>query len=207
MGQEELFAREHLEPQLMPGELARLKEECLTCTICKLSKSRTKTVFGVGAENRPPVAFVGEGPGRNEDAEGVPFVGKAGRLLDKMIVAMGLSREAVYICNVVNCRPPENRTPEPDEIAACSRFLTGQLQAVQPRVIVALGATAAHVLVGGKKPVGDLRRIWHEWRGIPLRVSYHPAFLLRNPDQKRDSWEDLQAVMKKLGDHVVAAIG
>jgi DNA polymerase len=141
---------------------------------------------------------VGEGPGFHEDQQGEPFVGAAGRLLDKMVSAMGLSRDAVYVCNVVKCRPPENRTPLADESAACARFLDGQLGAIRPKVIVALGRCAAERL-GCAEAGRSWRGSWGEYQGVPVMPTYHPAFLLRSPEMKRPVWEDLQKVMERLG--------
>jgi DNA polymerase len=155
-------------------------------------------VFGSGKPSKPRIAFVGEAPGKNEDETGEPFIGKAGILLDSMISAMKLKRDDLYICNVVNCRPPENRTPYPDEVVACSPFLFGQLRAVEPECIVALGASAARALLRAKRSIKDMRGKWHDWEGIPLRVTFHPAFLLRDPQKKREAWGDLQEVMAKL---------
>jgi DNA polymerase len=143
--------------------------------------------------------FVGEGPGADEDAQGLPFVGKAGQLLNNMIGAMGLKREEVYIANVVKCRPPQNRTPEPDEANTCSPFLFKQIDAIRPEVIVALGATAATYLLGQRQPLAGLRGRVHSWRGSKLIVTYHPAFLLRDPRQKKEAWADLQIAMRELG--------
>jgi DNA polymerase len=143
--------------------------------------------------------FVGEGPGADEDAQGLPFVGKAGQLLNNMIGAMGLQREEVYIANIVKCRPPGNRVPEPVEANTCSQFLLRQMDVVQPQVVVALGATAATYLLGVKQSLSSLRGRWHECRGAKLVVTYHPAFLLRDPRQKAEAWKDLQMVMAELG--------
>lgn len=156
-------------------------------------------VFGVGNAVRPKVLFVGEGPGADEDVQGEPFIGKAGKLLDGMLGAMGLSRDQVYICNVVGCRPPENRKPKDDEIEACREFLNGQIRAVRPAAIVVLGATAVQALLKTKKGIGSMREKWHDWEGIPLRATYHPAYLLRDRSKKREAWMDLQAVMAKVG--------
>lgn len=178
--------------------LGAISAEVASCTRCRLHEGRTKTVFGVGnAEAR--LCFVGEGPGRDEDLTGEPFVGRAGQLLDKMIAAMGLSRADVYICNVVKCRPPENRTPLPDESATCSPFLDRQLEVLVPEVIVALGASAARQLLSTTQPMSRLRGRFHEWRGIPVMPTFHPAYLLRNEEAKRPVWEDLQQVMQRLG--------
>ena len=143
--------------------------------------------------------FVGEGPGADEDAQGLPFVGKAGQLLNNMIAAMGLARTDVYIANIVKCRPPNNRVPEPIEANTCSQFLLRQIDIVQPEVIVALGATAAMYLLGVKQSLSSLRGRWHTCRGAKLAVTYHPAFLLRDPRQKAEAWKDLQMVMGQLG--------
>ena len=168
------------------------------CTRCKLCTARKSIVFGVG-NPRAELVFVGEGPGAEEDAQGVPFVGAAGQLLTKMIEAMGLQRDDVYICNVVKCRPPGNRVPELDEIAACEPFLRGQLAAVQPKVLVGLGKTAVQVLLRQELPISQVRGGWREYAGIPLMPTYHPAYLLRSPAAKKDAWEDLKKVMKLLG--------
>jgi DNA polymerase len=176
--------------------LAQLEEEVRTCTRCALHEARTQTVFARG-NPESPVVFVGEGPGQEEDLQGSPFVGPAGQLLDKMIAAMGFSRDDVYICNVVKCRPPNNRTPLPEEGAACSPFLTGQLEAVAPRVLVALGRCAAENmrLVPAN---GGWRGRWGKYLGFDVMPTYHPAFLLRSPEFKRPVWEDLQQVMARL---------
>jgi DNA polymerase len=177
--------------------LARLQADAAACTGCVLHEKRTKSVFARGTPEAELV-FVGEGPGRDEDIQGVPFVGAAGQLLDKMIVAMGYGREDVYICNVVKCRPPDNRTPRPEEALACSRFLVPQLMAVRPKVIVALGRCAAQAL-GVAEAMGPWRGRWGAFQGIPVLPTYHPAYLLRSPEQKRTVWEDLQLVMARLG--------
>jgi DNA polymerase len=155
-------------------------------------------VFGDGDANAR-LMFVGEGPGADEDASGVPFVGKAGQLLNNMIQAMGLKREEVYIANIVKCRPPANRVPEPVEANTCDQFLLQQIDVVQPQVVVALGATAAMYLLGVKQSLSSLRGRWHSCRGAKLAVTYHPAFLLRDPRQKGEAWKDLQMVMAELG--------
>jgi DNA polymerase len=143
--------------------------------------------------------FVGEGPGADEDAQGRPFVGRAGQLLNNMITAMGLKREEVYIANIVKCRPPQNRTPEPEEANTCSQFLFRQIDVIRPEILVALGATAATYLLGGKAPLSALRGRVHEARGSKLIVTYHPAYLLRDPRQKKEAWADLQIAMSELG--------
>jgi len=193
--------REPRAPVMSPAErrtrLAQLAEEALTCTRCVLHEKRTKNVFARG-NPEAELAFVGEGPGQEEDLQGLPFVGPAGKLLDRMIAAMGYGRDEVYVCNVVKCRPPENRTPRAEEAIACSRYLVPQLEAVSPRVIVALGRCAAENL-GLAAPTGPWRGRWGSWQGIPVLPTYHPAYLLRSPEQKRVVWEDLQRVMQRLG--------
>jgi uracil-DNA glycosylase family 4 len=168
------------------------------CTRCKLHKGRTKIVFGVG-NPKAEVVFVGEGPGRDEDEQGEPFVGRAGKLLTQMIEAMGLSREDVYICNVVKCRPPENRLPEREEIATCSPFLMRQLAVIQPKVICCLGSCAAQTLLQTGQGISRFRGEWFDFRGSKLIATYHPAYLLRNPNAKGEVWKDLQKVMALLG--------
>ena len=178
--------------------LQLIRDDNGDCTRCALHQGRNKIVFSDG----PPDArlmFVGEGPGADEDAQGIPFVGKAGQLLNNMIVAMGLRRDEVYIANVVKCRPPGNRTPEPVEGNTCSPFLFRQIDVVHPQVIVALGATAATYLLGQRQPLAGLRGRVHAWRGMSLIVTYHPAFLLRDPRQKKEAWADLQIAMRELG--------
>jgi DNA polymerase len=185
------------EPSLKLAVLEQVREEIGECTRCKLHKGRKSIVFGVGsAEAR--LMFVGEAPGEEEDIQGFPFVGKAGQLLTKMIEAMGLRRDDVYICNTVKCRPPNNRNPEPDELAACEPFLKGQLAAVKPEVIVTLGKFAAQALLRDQTPITRLRGQWREYAGIPVMPTFHPAYLLRSPGEKARVWEDLKQVMKKL---------
>lgn len=172
------------------------------CRRCRLSEQRNKIVFGSGNE-RSPLVFVGEGPGADEDAQGLPFVGRAGQLLTQMIEGTAskegipIKRPDVYICNVVKCRPPENRTPLPDEMEVCGQFLFRQLMTIQPKAICALGSTAAKALLGTKEGVTKLRGKWQKWNGIPLIVTYHPSYLLRpyNQDAKREAWEDLKKVL------------
>ncbi len=178
--------------------LNMIREEIGECTRCALHKGRNKLVFADGDPNAR-LMFVGEGPGADEDAQGLPFVGRAGQLLNNMITAMGLKREEVYICNVVKCRPPGNRTPEPEEANTCTPFLFRQIDVVRPQVIVALGATAATYLLGHRQPLAGLRGRVHAFRGTQLIVTYHPAFLLRDPRQKKEAWADLQIAMKELG--------
>jgi uracil-DNA glycosylase family 4 len=179
--------------------LAAIKAEIGDCTRCPLAYAGRRTiVYGDGDANAR-LMFVGEGPGADEDASGVPFVGKAGQLLNNMIQAMGLKREQVYIANVVKCRPPGNRVPEPVEANTCDQFLLQQIDVVQPQVVVALGATAAMYLLGVKQSLVALRGRWHSCRGAKLAVTYHPAFLLRDPRMKGEAWKDLQRVMAELG--------
>ncbi len=179
--------------------LALLAEEVRPCTKCPLCESRTQTVFARGNPSAE-VCFVGEGPGADEDAQGEPFVGAAGQLLDKMIVAMGYRRDDVYICNIVKCRPPQNRKPEPKEIEACLPYLRDQLALVKPKVIVALGATAVAGLTGSTEGITRLRGKWKLYKGTtPIMPTFHPAYLLRTPAAKREVWSDLQEVMKHLG--------
>ncbi|MCL6481374.1 MAG: uracil-DNA glycosylase [Firmicutes bacterium] len=178
--------------------LERIRTDLGDCTRCRLHRSRTKIVFGTG-NPRAELVFVGEGPGHDEDQQGEPFVGRAGQLLTQMIEAMGLSRSDVYICNVVKCRPPENRTPARDEIATCAPFLLRQLAVIRPRVIVCLGAVAAQTLLGFSASISRLRGQWYDYRGARLLATYHPAYLLRNPSAKVEVWSDLKQVMAALG--------
>lgn len=168
------------------------------CRRCDLGAGRTSLVFGVG-NPRARVVFVGEAPGRDEDLKGEPFVGEAGQLLTRILQAMGFGREDVYICNVLKCRPPNNRNPLPAEIEACQPFLLRQLKAVGPEVIVALGTFAAQTLLAVKEPISRLRGRFHDYHGIPLMPTFHPAYLLRNPAMKREVWDDMKAVMRMLG--------
>ena len=182
-----------------PAALKTIHEEIGDCTRCPLAYAgRHKIVFGDG-DPSARLMFVGEGPGADEDAQGLPFVGKAGQLLNNMIAAMGVKREQVYIANIVKCRPPGNRAPEYVEATTCSQFLLKQIDIVQPEVIVALGATAATYLLGVKQSLAGLRGRWHSCRGAKLVVTYHPAFLLRDPRQKVEAWKDLQMVMREMG--------
>ncbi|HTV09694.1 MAG TPA: uracil-DNA glycosylase [Candidatus Aquilonibacter sp.] len=179
--------------------LEAVREEIGDCTRCPLAYAgRHKIVFADGDPNAT-LMFVGEGPGADEDAQGLPFVGKAGQLLNNMIAAMGLKREEVYIANIVKCRPPGNRTPEFAEASTCSQFLVKQIDIVRPKVIVALGSTAATYLLGVRQSLSSLRGRWHSTRGAKLAVTYHPAFLLRDPRQKAEAWKDLQMVMAEMG--------
>jgi len=179
--------------------LATLERDLLgDCQRCKLHRGRSKIVFGAG-NPEAEIVFVGEGPGGEEDRQGVPFVGPAGQLLTKMIEAMRLRRDDVYICNVVKCRPPNNRDPEPDEVHACERFLKAQLAIVRPKVIVTLGKYAAQTLLSSQEPISRLRGKWFEYEGIDLLPTFHPAYLLRSPEKKREAWADLQQVMQRVG--------
>ncbi|HEY4105612.1 MAG TPA: uracil-DNA glycosylase [Polyangiaceae bacterium] len=179
--------------------LQALAEEIRPCTRCRLCEKRTQTVFARG-DGSSGVCFVGEGPGADEDAQGLPFVGKAGQLLDRMIEAMGLTRDEVYVCNIVKCRPPDNRKPEPEEMAACMPYLNEQLELVNPEVIVALGATAVQGLFGTTEGITRMRGKWKTLHGkIPVMPTFHPAYLLRTPAAKREVWEDLQEVLRKIG--------
>ncbi|HXT73196.1 MAG TPA: uracil-DNA glycosylase [Candidatus Angelobacter sp.] len=179
--------------------LDRIREDIgENCRRCKLCEQRSKIVFGAG-HPKAELVFVGEGPGHDEDIQGLPFVGRAGKLLTQMIEAMGLRRDDVYIANVVKCRPPQNRAPEPDEIETCSPFLYRQLAVIRPKAVVCLGAIAFQSLTGTKPSMSRIRGQWLEFRGIPLLATYHPAYLLRNPNAKGDVWEDLKKVMAHLG--------
>ena len=186
-------------PAERAAALKAIQEEIGDCTRCPLAYAgRHKIVFGDGAPTAR-LMLIGEGPGADEDAQGLPFVGRAGQLLNNMIAAMGLKREEVYITNIVKCRPPGNRVPEPVEAQTCSQFLLRQIDIVQPEVIVALGSTAATYLLGARKSLSGLRGRWHKCRGAKLAVTYHPAFLLRDPRQKAEAWKDLQMVMAEMG--------
>ncbi|MFL6236454.1 MAG: uracil-DNA glycosylase [Thermoanaerobaculia bacterium] len=175
------------------AELAALAGVAGACTRCRLAEGRTKVVFGSG-NPAAELMFVGEGPGADEDRQGLPFVGAAGELLTKIIQAIEMSREEVYIANVVKCRPPGNRDPQPDEVAACRGYLDKQIALVRPRVLVALGRVAAQTLLGNDAPIGRMRGQWYQVQGIPAMVTYHPAALLRNQALKRPTWEDMQQV-------------
>ncbi len=178
--------------------LRAIREEIGDCQRCPLAPTRNKIVFGDGDPNAR-LMFVGEGPGADEDAQGLPFVGRGGQLLNNMIVAMGLTREEVYIANIVKCRPPKNRVPEPIEANTCRPFLFQQIEVIRPQLIVALGATAATYLLGAKASLGSLRGRLHHALNTKLIVTYHPAFLLRDPTQKKEAWKDLQMAMAELG--------
>lgn len=177
--------------------LAGIRADLGDCRRCLLCESRKNIVFGSGSQNAE-ILFVGEAPGRDEDLQGEPFVGEAGQLLTRMIKAMGYERSEVYICNVLKCRPPDNRNPAAEEISQCNPFLLRQVQAIAPRAIVALGTFAAQTLLGSKEPISRLRGEFHDYHSIPLMPTFHPAFLLRSPEKKREVWADLQQVMKLL---------
>jgi len=196
-------------PLPTPGEPAGLPFPCRQetleemearlqgCRCCALCEKRNRLVFGVG-NPKADLVFVGEAPGREEDEQGVPFVGEAGRLLDRILFAMKLSRQDVYICNVIKCRPPNNRDPLPEEIAACEPFLKQQLDIIKPRLIITLGRFAAQTLLQTKDPIGRLRGRWHVYQEVPLMPTFHPAYLLRNPAGKREVWQDMKQVMHRL---------
>jgi len=180
-------------PSGAAGHLELLREELGPCTRCALHSTRTNLVYGVGNPDAD-LMFVGEAPGRDEDAQGIPFVGRAGQLLTKIIEAIDLRRDEVYIANVIKCRPPKNRNPEPDEVATCEPFLFGQIDAIRPKVIVALGAFAVRTLLQKHEAISRLRGQVFDYRGAKLVPTFHPAYLLRSPDKKRDVWEDMKKV-------------
>jgi uracil-DNA glycosylase len=184
--------------KIVGDTLLKVREDLGECTRCKLHRARHTIVFGDG-NPKAELVFVGEGPGADEDAQGLPFVGRAGKLLTQMIEAMGLQRKDVYICNVVKCRPPENRQPEEDEVSTCSPFLFRQIDVIAPKVIVCLGAVAAKTLLQTNRGISQFRGEWLEFRGRKLLATYHPAYLLRNPPAKSEVWKDLQKVMAVLG--------
>lgn len=177
--------------------LGAMAEVVAACRRCRLCEGRQKTVFGSGDPNAD-LMFIGEGPGAEEDRQGLPFVGRAGELLTRIVEAIGMTRDQVYIANIVKCRPPGNRDPQPDEVAACRSYLERQVALVRPRLLVALGRIAAQTLLGNDLPIGRMRGQWFEVLGVPLMVTYHPAALLRNPALKRPTWEDLQQVRDRL---------
>ena len=181
----------------MSNEMLALEQRCADCRKCRLGATRTKPVFGVGPVPSQ-VVFVGEGPGQQEDLSGRPFVGAAGQLLDKMLAAIGLKREQVYICNIVKCRPPQNRVPEPDERAACMDYLRQQVALVRPKVIVCLGSTPTRALLGDDMRITRDRGVWQLKKGVWFMPTYHPAALLRDADKKRPAWVDFQAIRDKL---------
>jgi DNA polymerase len=181
------------------ARLAEVRDELGECTRCRLHAGRTHVVFGVG-DPRARLMFIGEGPGADEDAQGEPFVGRAGQKLNGMIRSIGLERSEVYIANIVKCRPPDNRDPKPDEIATCSPFLVEQIEAIRPRVIVTLGSPATRTLLNTKIGITRLRGTWHEYRGIPVMPTYHPAYLLRayTEENRRKVWDDLKAARARM---------
>jgi uracil-DNA glycosylase family 4 len=184
------------------SELAAIEARAKVCVKCnELSRCRTNVVFGTG-NPRAEIMFVGEGPGHDEDIQGLPFVGRSGELLTKIIAAMGFKREEVYIANVVKCRPPENRKPQPDEVANCLPYLLSQIELIQPKVLVALGATAVQGLLDVQLGITKMRGHWYTFRDIPIMPTFHPAYLLRNPPAKKEVWEDMKAVLEKLGREV-----
>ena len=190
--------KKKIAPENKAAALAEVRKDIGPCQRCDLAKARRTIVFGDGDPNAR-LMFVGEGPGADEDAQGLPFVGRAGQLLNNMIAAMGLRRDQVYIANIVKCRPPQNRVPEPAEAHTCVPFLYRQIDVIGPEVVVALGSTAATYLLGAKSPLSALRGRIHQVRGAKLIVTYHPAFLLRDPRQKKEAWADLQIAMAELG--------
>jgi uracil-DNA glycosylase len=201
--EEEIFQSASTKPETGVADPSRalklIREDLGDCTRCRLHKQgRKQIVFGVGNATAE-LMFIGEAPGADEDIQGEPFVGRAGQLLNNMIKAMGLEREQVYIANIIKCRPPGNRTPERDECETCSPFLMRQIEVIKPKAIVALGAVAAKTLLAINAPMSDLRGRWYDFRGTKLAVTYHPAFLLRDPRQKKEAWKDLQMVMRELG--------
>ncbi len=177
--------------------LSQASSEAMACTRCRLAGGRNSVVFGSGSADAD-LMFIGEGPGAEEDKQGLPFVGRAGELLTKIIEAIEMRRDEVYIANIVKCRPPGNRDPQPDEVAACRGFLERQIDLVRPRILVALGRIAAQTLLGTETPIGRLRGQWFAVREVPMMVTYHPAALLRNPSLKRPTWEDMQQVRDRL---------
>ncbi|RJP18403.1 MAG: uracil-DNA glycosylase [Candidatus Omnitrophota bacterium] len=200
LGMDTLYLPSDVKAQLKSKKqrLTELERSLKNCKACKLCQKRTQVVFGAGSPTAELV-FIGEGPGEDEDKQGIPFVGRAGQLLTKMIQAMNLSRDDVYICNVVKCHPPGNRNPAPDEIVACEPFLLQQLDIIRPRVIVALGKFAAQTLLQTNEAITRMRGEWRDYHGVKVMPTFHPSYLLRTPNDKRKVWEDLQQVMKELG--------
>jgi len=184
-------------PKPKDAQLSLIKDEVSRCQKCPLGKMRTNSVFGSGSVNAR-LMFVGEAPGHEEDVQGLPFVGEAGALLTKIIEAMAIKREDVYICNILKCRPPQNRNPLPEEISMCIGYLYAQIDMIKPKVICGLGKFASQALLGTEIPIGKLRGKWHEYRGIKFMPTYHPAYLLRNPGDKKLVWEDMKKIMKEL---------
>jgi DNA polymerase len=181
----------------LESRLREIEQQVMSCTRCRLHEGRTQGVFARG-DPRSELMFVGEAPGRDEDEQGIPFVGRAGRLLDRMIFAMGLQRDAVYITNILKSRPPQNRDPRADEVEACFPYLERQIELIKPRVICTLGRPASNALLGGTRSMGDMRGTWHSFRGIPVLPAYHPAYLLRSPSQKKKAWQDLKKLVLAL---------
>ncbi|MGD8924735.1 MAG: uracil-DNA glycosylase, partial [Syntrophobacterales bacterium] len=194
MGLEWLPFQSRPHPQDIPETLEQIRADLGECVRCRLHADRTHLVFGEGSP-AAKVVLVGEGPGQEEDRLGRPFVGAAGKLLDLIIAAMGRRRHEIYICNVIKCRPPGNRNPHPDEIRECGPFLRRQLKAIRPKVILALGSFAAQFLLSSQQPISKIRNRVHQFEGIPVVPTYHPAYLLRNPIQKRQVWEDVQLLL------------
>lgn len=194
----ENWGRENADRHTGPEDLARIKRDLGDCQRCALAAGRSHIVFGEGNPNADLV-FVGEGPGFEEDKSGRPFVGAAGQLLDKIIRAMKLTREQVYICNIVKCRPPGNRDPQPDEIGACRPFLERQLDVIAPQVVCTLGSFASKTLLDTTQPISKLRGRFHSYGAVKVMPTFHPAYLLRNPEQKRAVWEDMKKIMALLG--------
>jgi uracil-DNA glycosylase len=180
-------------------ELSVIETRAKACTKCsELSRCRHSVVFGVGSE-RAEIMFIGEAPGADEDAQGIPFVGRAGQLLTKIVEAMGYRREDVYIANIIKCRPPQNRTPLPEEVTNCLPYVLSQIELIQPKVIVALGATALRALLDVQLGITKMRGHWYVFRDVPIMPTFHPAYLLRNPAAKREVWDDMKSVLEKLG--------
>lgn len=196
LGKSEHMARKSLKAG--KEKLEDIRKEVSACRKCSLAETRTNTVFGVG-DAKARLMFIGEGPGADEDLQGEPFVGRAGKLLTKMIEGMGLSREEVYIANIVKCRPPGNRDPKPEESSMCIGYLERQIAAIRPQVICALGKVAAQTLLRSDKPIGALRGRFHEYGSSVLLPTYHPSYLLRNPSAKKDAWEDLKMILGRMG--------
>ena len=195
--QKELGLKAFPQSKAASQNLAAVREELGECHRCRLSEGRKNIVFGEGNKTARLV-FVGEGPGYEEDDQGRPFVGKAGQLLTRIVAAIGMTRDEVYITNVVKCRPPQNRTPWPDEIASCYPFLVKQLKTIRPKVICALGNAAAQTLLDTDAGITTLRGTFHAWEGIKVMPTFHPAYLLRNPERKRETWQDMKAIQKEL---------
>jgi uracil-DNA glycosylase len=192
-------AKNIVPPEQRAAALAVIQQEVAACVRCpQLATTRTQTVFGVGNPNAR-ICFFGEAPGADEDRQGEPFVGRGGQLLNKMISACQLKREEVYILNVLKCRPPENRNPLPEETANCRGYFERQLEIIRPEIVCCLGAVASQALLSTDRPIGKLRKQWHDYRGIAVICTYHPAYLLRNPSAKTDTWEDLKMMMRRIG--------